>query len=640
MSARYRWSDSTKSTWKIVALLGLIAIVIGCVGSVGSIAQTIDVHLGFGGVFVHGRWSPISIDVAAGPKPFAGHVEIQVPRTTLLSVEPTYVTISAPVDAESRTTKRLRLTLPLQAAPHPMLARLINSAGDTVDSREISLKEGAAAGRLTLVLDPSGEPWSWLTPSGMGGPANATVTNVARAGDLSADPLALSSASTIVIKDDFPLDSFSPSQLSALRDYVRFGGHLVFTGGSTPPIFPKGLSEWLPLLPTGRVVPVAADWGAVPAWQIDAPGHGAPRSVGEPPLVVTESVGAGRVTFIAIDPTAPSSRSLLAPDVWAAELLGGRTPSWIGASLTHQEEMWRVLGRARIDSPPPTWLAAALGAYVAVVIGALALARRMRAALWTTLLLAVIVSVTTWIYSSRISIAGRTAHAEFQVIQGIEDGVAVNRTYGIIASRSPVPFDLEVMATAPTPFPGATGRSSVEVTVTPDGIRFDSVRPGESVRFMHENLEPFPVRARIDREERSSVHIENGGDVPLQFAYLVGSDWFTPLGTIEAGSTVTAPIPQTAKGSAGFVALSIQSQLERLDSSTRPTSLEARLIAYAVGQALDDALFAGRRDLPLLVALTRPEDVVTTEPSGHRYRRRVMVAPFVEEVERGDLGAT
>src|SRR5690606_36488178 len=100
---------------------------------------------------------------------------------------------------------------------------------------------------------------------------------------------------------------------------------------------------------------------------------------------------------------------------------------------------------------------------------------RRRAFLAAALLIGAF-SLATGFVASRHSVASRIAYAELQIAQAIGPGVLQSRTYGIVASGSPVPIPIQVSSTAPAPFPAGPSRSNVAASVTPDGIRFDHVR--------------------------------------------------------------------------------------------------------------------------------------------------------------------
>ena len=109
---------------------------------------------------------------------------------------------------------------------------------------------------------------------------------------------------------------FTPEQLAAVRDYVNAGGTLVVTGGvNAGRLATPFFSELLPVRVTGtrtlssmptlaRRVKARAPSGAIPV-TVGSPQPGAVTTVSESgvPVVVSGRKGAGRVVFLAFDPT-------------------------------------------------------------------------------------------------------------------------------------------------------------------------------------------------------------------------------------------------------------------------------------------------------------------------------------------------
>ena len=202
------------------------------------------------------------------------------------------------------------LTLPLRGSPYPLRATIKDRDGRVVGTLEHELRRGPATGPIVLVLDPSAVGWSFLAGNRqetLGRTEEVIVAELRRPEDLPSDPLALSSVNALIVRDTFPLHALSPEQIRAIAAYVKGGGHLIVTGGSSPPLLPLEWQTWLPAT-TGRVNTLRIGPANIPLWEIDdLEDDGAGSSPVR--LWLSHPVGAGRATIIAYDPTAPGSRN-------------------------------------------------------------------------------------------------------------------------------------------------------------------------------------------------------------------------------------------------------------------------------------------------------------------------------------------
>jgi hypothetical protein len=131
----------------------------------------------------------------------------------------------------------------------------------------------------------------------------------------------------LVVLGDFPHSALSPQQIDALRGYVQGGGTLVVLGGANAArLASSPLKDLWPIIPTTSVPASPSEVAGLVSNFVDKPQNGADRLGGAPvvvtrgtlspdatledgttvnPLYATRDTGAGRVLFLAYDPSQP-----------------------------------------------------------------------------------------------------------------------------------------------------------------------------------------------------------------------------------------------------------------------------------------------------------------------------------------------
>lgn len=136
----------------------LLALTCACLFAAPALAQlppepTIaDAHIGFGGVYKLGCWTPLTIELQSGSQAYTGHVVVTVPDTdgvpTRVVSEP-----NRPIEIEPEQTTRVRLYVRIGQAMSPVQVQFISDDGKTLAERTFFAESKARTGIL-----PGGVP--------------------------------------------------------------------------------------------------------------------------------------------------------------------------------------------------------------------------------------------------------------------------------------------------------------------------------------------------------------------------------------------------------------------------------------------------------------------------------------------------
>ncbi|MBV9852602.1 MAG: hypothetical protein JO250_23325 [Armatimonadetes bacterium] len=352
----------------------------------------ISVAMGIGGHFRAGTWLPVTVTIInTGTDPVHGQVQLYAADPTgsgadSLFARPADVAVSGPAPQAFQLYTRS-----LDPARFDVVAQLISGAerGDgrvlakissSADPRSFS---GLAVGDKDLFLvgfsaDPAaftylnGQKWGLMHTAAsvapeatitvgarIGGGPNATQTFIASGSqasvqaataspaDLPDKPAGYSGVDAVLLRADAPLDSLSEAQTDALKAWVAAGGHLVVCGGADPTPFSNAFYSGLLPAGIGPAVSVPAPpglgvGGTVPALALTPkplPDVRVLSSLGSRPVVVAGPYGAGRVSLIAFDPTAPAFRASTGPAEAAfwQNALSSHPSSFLGVVAAREE---------------------------------------------------------------------------------------------------------------------------------------------------------------------------------------------------------------------------------------------------------------------------------------------------------------
>ena len=201
------------------------------VGGVG-----FEARVGFSDRFRPGTWVPVWIHVTNAGIPFDAHIEVITTAGNPYSSRQTRVVYRRPVRLPSGTRKQFTFNIPLTNTAVPIDVRLVELNGNILSNRRISLRESAITSDIVLILDTTGEKWTWLhevvpTTRSFSPQTRVYVAHARSETDLPTEWVAYESIRTVILTPSFPIASLAPEQITALVDWIKAGGHLLVAGG-------------------------------------------------------------------------------------------------------------------------------------------------------------------------------------------------------------------------------------------------------------------------------------------------------------------------------------------------------------------------------------------------------------------------
>lgn len=299
-----------------------------------------DLRLGFQSFVKPGHWIPAAVDVTTKGEPFNGTVEIVTTDNDGLPVS-----IVSDLFVDTNQTRSAYSHVKLGDARSPIEVRLRTVEGKEVAWREFALDDPA----LRLIEIPVGASLFvyYGAPGGLydltrvepAGPVDRAFARILAARDLPTQWFDYSGVRAMILAtaDLAQLELIDPGRASALRSWVRQGGHLVISaashwqavqGGFLGPMLPATVSGM------GKVrSPARLESFARSKSRLDERGQGLSvatltkirgtvtiQDEGQP-LVVTGAYGLGKVTLLTFDTDQEPFRSwTAAPDFWLALL--------------------------------------------------------------------------------------------------------------------------------------------------------------------------------------------------------------------------------------------------------------------------------------------------------------------------------
>lgn len=615
-------------SWKRKILLHLNAAILLLSLVPAAEAAPFSVHVGFGGAFLAGAWTPILVEIDGESAPSRGALEIALPQSAPLGVPSGFARYLLPYAIGSSGSVRRWITLPLHGGSEPLIARLRDESGRVLAEERIVLESAGSLGRLILVLDPAEESWAWIAADRFQGERVPTSSRVAVG--YAADPrrlpdnvLALKSLAAVAVRSDFPVGALSRAQRRAIEEYVRLGGHLLFTGGAAPPDFPAEWRPWLPKAATGRVVGYPSPSGAVPGWELTADDAESLLDWNGRPIAVSASVGAGRITFIAVEPSSPLVRS--APlEAALRKLLFGEGQAHEPFRLVSDDVYWELLQAFRGRAGAPGNLPWLLAAYTLICTGLGAWASQRPAAL---------AALGAWIaagalfagsYTRSLGLRDRLAYREVQVVEGTPHGYGQVRVYASLLSLAPVEAGERLTSTGPF-FPSPRSRQSEPppVELAPGSAAFPRIPSWQSLDFVYETVVDTGVT--LAWASKDLLLLSNQSGQRLRHVHLVERGRFAPLGSVDAGGELEVEYPTDSWIASPLIPASLQSHLARVDRGSRPDEVELGLVSAALEHYL---AARSAQEVSIIVALADPLPLAVPATADSVERRRVLLLPL------------
>jgi hypothetical protein len=289
-------------------LAGLIAPGLAAGGHAEDRQISLTVHVGYRDITRAGQWMPVTVDATNRGSDFQGVLELQSQDANPFLAKGAF---PGPNAAGGPATYRIALNLPAGASKHLRSYVLTDNPSPQIVARLVENGHVAAsqpaiaptsAGLLVGVL--SDQPSALDDFGALHLPGNQAPQVVHLRRDDIADSGILLRAFDVLAIDDFPTDSLTAAQRTALGDYVAVGGNLLLglgaawhktLGGLPPDLVPMQITGTTQLKGS-KALPEAAEVATGSpingqVWLSDA-GY---------PLLIERPLGSGTVTLATFD---------------------------------------------------------------------------------------------------------------------------------------------------------------------------------------------------------------------------------------------------------------------------------------------------------------------------------------------------
>ena len=635
---------------------------------------SISAELGYSGVIKPQRWAPVSITVTNSGPDVDGSLEISSPPVSGPGGPGSPATYTMPLSIPAGASRRIRTYIDAESAA-PATIRIIR------DGRVLATQETAyprTAATLVGVLSDDSTALDDFAAVHAGA-ASPEVVHL-RPAEVPDSVLALRAFDLLAI-DDFPTDSLSPLQLSALGDYVRTGGALLVGTGATSLRTLAGLpSDLVPMKIDGLVTlppsPALDGLAGIHVATGTLTGGAAWLSEAGQPLIVERNEGAGVVTVAAFDWNQPAVRSgpatkdllrqVLVRATFGAESPQVATPSQAtpfgaqGGSLYQRSgAVVRELGNLPALDLPSVALTGGLVAVYVLLVGPVNFfalrALRRRALAWFTLPVVALLAAGA-AYGGGVMIKGRSVQTNQVSILHLEPGTdrGYLETYsGVLApTRGDYQVKLDHRGQFVSPITSYNGFNGFggggirvnagDGTIELPGMTAFTLRGFGTERIADApRLSPHLVAAN----GRLTGSLENLSSTPFTDAVLLAGDGFQKLGPLAPGAKVAidfAPATTTINGPPAILRIYPNYSL-----GPRPSAPDAELRAGEAKTEILSLLYGGNFKgagsvaiTPMLVAFTDQSFQSFTVNGGHplaHVQSAVAMPLQVDEIGPGPL---
>jgi len=293
-----------------IALAGLFVAVClpaTALGGEAAAPVSLSVKVGYQGVYKTQEWMPVSIDLRNGGPDLEGTIQLESVFSSQPGL-PSPAIYEMPLSLASGASKHLRSYAMVNPAAGLTLTVRVLQNGRELASQTTTGGTNAATMIGVLSDDPIAlDEFAAVHPGGI----NARVAHL-QSQDLADSAIVLRAFDLIAI-DDYPTDTLTSAQKTALRDFVTNGGSLLLgTGASWRKTLAGIPSDLQPLAPTGTTTIVAGALGTATEVEVatGAPGRAeAWLAEGSQPLLLESRVGSGVVTLATFDWNQPGVAS-------------------------------------------------------------------------------------------------------------------------------------------------------------------------------------------------------------------------------------------------------------------------------------------------------------------------------------------
>lgn len=347
-----------RRTLMLLAAMAMLAPLLAGFAPPRQPAPTIDLQLdaGFGGRFRPDTWMPLLLSVANDGPDISGELRVRAENNPGLNA----TTYSVPIDLPRQSRKQVFLYVSVQTLSRQITVELVDARGQILATASRPVLPTNPQDVLAVVVTDSPGGSLDLTAVALGGGATYQA-------NWSADHIPPAASALlgldVMVFADVDTGRLSVEQQQTIADWVLAGGHLIISGGPNYRLTTAGLVDLLPVdiegtTPVDDLTPLARFAGR-PGDNLREPdvilATGTPRpgaevlvSIGETPLLIRRTYGAGLVDYLAADPgLEPFRRWAGRAALWDALIfVPQQSPSWADGL-----QDWAMADRAVRQSP-------------------------------------------------------------------------------------------------------------------------------------------------------------------------------------------------------------------------------------------------------------------------------------------------
>ncbi len=570
-----------------------------------------EVDLGFAGYFRPRSWVPLQITVINEGVPFSAAVEVVTTLGTSFTTSPGQVTYRRPLVMPTGTKKQLLVILPISNTQRPLNVRLVESNGNVLRSQQIPLLGSGVTADIILVLDATGERWTWLQDvaqqaQGFMSRARVLVAHVRTAPELPTDWVAYESVRTIILTDNYPITQLSDEQIAALLHWIKAGGHLLVVGGSAQSlarvhqlahILPVKLgigSQIVTLDRIGLGLSPFPEPYSILVWNATSGTGKVDYAVNDIPLQAHQWVGVGRVTYLGFDLSAQPLRNWIGLDYYSRNLVFPQRMVRRGTGSL-ESGLLPLISTQRIPYPNHGVVVLFAISYVAAIAGALHLTNK-HPLNWLLLgvCVAIAVAFTQMVLQPQIhrSLRGYGEIRITQVPPHADDAYSFALVQMVnlldefwLIERAPGEH------IAPANINHVEASSQLIVEQNDDRISIGPVAPRRPLAVTSQSLEHLPIQVKITREGANyRLSVMNNTPWTIRHAFYVDQDRYVALGSMVPDKTSEVVfaadrfIVSSATLSASWIAASVVTVARNQAPNTPKWALEAlrHIVDYAL----------------------------------------------------------
>lgn len=546
-----------------------------------ALAQTpsgvaLSVEVGYEGYFRSGQWTPLRVTASNNGADIFGTLRVTASDAVNQPTDAYAITLELP----RQSSKQLFVYIPLSAQAQQVRLELVTAerivAMITRDVRPARSNDTLFA---VITESPRGgvDLRNFRSGSGDVYQANWRVENVPRLAE------ALRGLDALVLTDaDTGYLTFE--QRRALEDWVLAGGHLIVTGGPNWQKTQAGVTNLLPMQPSGTVtlttLPSVAAFAGT-ADPLTAP-DGSPIIVASgvllpdaevlveesgTPILVRRALGGGKVDYLAIDPSLEPFQSWVNRGQFWFTLLTTATmrPSWANGIVNVDQAIRAADFIKGLRLPDVLQLGLFLLAYVAV-IGPLnyLILRQLKRREWAWFTIPIIVLITSVLYFvTGFNLRGTQAIINRMAVVQVWEGSERAQVDGVIGVLAPRRGIYSLSAGEGMTLRALTSESFGSIGIPRNLTIFeDGVYTARNFPLDAGTTQPFAISGYTDvtpvqgeaiiqltggnivpsldgqtANVRIQVNFTNTSGLTLNDAVLLAAGGARPLGTLQAGES-------------------------------------------------------------------------------------------------------